>query len=65
LFHHSRDKIRKILAMPKPKPFARLNPLASIVDPFKLRTDAILAADERGVKLKEVGRPCGRLVNWR
>jgi hypothetical protein len=35
LFHHLRRKIREILAIPEPKPYVRLNPALSIVDPFK------------------------------
>ena len=46
LFHHSRRKIREILAMPEPKPYKRLNPPPSILDPFKPVIDAILTADE-------------------
>jgi transposase len=46
LFHHSRRKIREILAMPEPKPYVRLNPPPSILDPFKPCIDAILTADE-------------------
>jgi len=46
LFHHSRRKIREILAMPEPKSYQRLNPPPSILDPFKPCIDAILAADE-------------------
>jgi transposase len=46
LFHHSRRKIREILAMPEPKAYVRLNPPPSILDPFKPVIDAILAGDE-------------------
>jgi transposase len=46
LFHHSRRKIREILAMPEPKSYQRLNPPPSILDPFKPCIDAVLAADE-------------------
>src|SRR5262245_6459468 len=46
LFHHSRRKIREILATPEPKPYVRLNPPPSILDPFKASIDAILAGDE-------------------
>jgi len=45
-FHHSRRKIREILATPEPKPYVRLNPPPSLVDPFKPTIDAILAGDE-------------------
>jgi transposase len=47
LFHHSRRKIREILAMPEPKSYQRLNPPPSLLDPFKPCIDAILAADEQ------------------
>jgi transposase len=46
-FHHSRRKIREILAMPEPKPYLRLNPPPSILDPFKPIIDGILQADEQ------------------
>ena len=46
LFHHSRRKIREILAMPEPKAYQRLNPPPSILDPFKPCIDAILTTDE-------------------
>lgn len=45
-FHHSRRKIREILAHAEPTPYVRLNPPPSILDPFKPTIDAILAADE-------------------
>lgn len=45
-FHHSRRKIREILATPEPKPYVRLNPPPSVLDPFKATVDAILKADE-------------------
>src|SRR5262245_39633974 len=44
-FHHSRRKIREILAQPEPKPYRR-RPVPSVVDPFKPVIDAILRADE-------------------
>ena len=44
-FHHSRRKIREILAQPEPKPYRR-RALPSVVDPFKPVIDAILRADE-------------------
>jgi transposase len=44
-FHHSRRKIREILAAAEPKPYVRLNPPATVVDPFKPVIEAILAAD--------------------
>src|SRR5438132_4917319 len=46
LFHHSRRKIREILAMPEPKRYVRLNPPPSILDPYKDLIDGILADDE-------------------
>ena len=45
-FHHSRRKIREILATPEPKPYVRLKPPPSILDPFKATIDAILGGDE-------------------
>lgn len=45
-FHHSRRKIREIVSTPEPKPYARLKPVASILDAYKPIIDAILAADE-------------------
>jgi transposase len=44
-FHHSRRKIREILAQPEPKPYQR-RPLPSVVDPFQSVIDAILEADQ-------------------
>jgi transposase len=44
-FHHSRRKIREILAQPEPKKYQR-RPAPSIVDPFKPVIDEILRADE-------------------
>ena len=44
-FHHSRRKLREIVATAEPKPYLRLNPPATVVDPFKPTIDAILAAD--------------------
>jgi transposase len=45
-FHHSRRKIREILAQPEPKPYRR-QAMPSVVDPFKTVIDAILQADEQ------------------
>src|SRR6266545_4149858 len=45
-FHHSRRKIREILATPAPKPYVRLNRPPSVLDPFKPIVDAILMSDE-------------------
>jgi transposase len=44
-FHHSRSKIRTILAQPEPKPYRRA-PMPSLVDPFKPIIDAILQDDQ-------------------
>src|SRR5437667_8694238 len=46
-FHHSRRKIEEILATPEPKPYLRLNPPPSILDPFKPIIDAIRVSDEQ------------------
>jgi transposase len=46
-FHHSRRKIREILANPEPKRYVRLNPPPSVLDPFQEILDAILVADEQ------------------
>src|SRR5262245_49467887 len=45
-FHHSRRKIREIVSRPEPKPYVRLNPPASILDPYKRAIDCILVEDE-------------------
>ena len=45
-FRHSRRKVREILATPEPKPYLRLNPPPSILDPFKPIIDGILQSDE-------------------
>ena len=45
-FHHSRRKIREILATPEPKPYVRLKLPPSILDPFKSIIDTILTGDE-------------------
>jgi transposase len=47
LYHHSRRKIREILATPEPKRYVRLKPPASILDPFKSIIDGILTGDEQ------------------
>lgn len=44
-FHHSRRKIKEIIAAAEPKPYVRLNPPAMVIDPFKPIIDAILVAD--------------------
>ena len=46
-FHHSRRKIREILASAEPKPYVRLNPPPTLLEPFQPIIDAILAADEQ------------------
>ena len=43
-FHHSKRKIREILAQPEPKPYQR-RPMPSVVDSFKAVIDEILRAD--------------------
>jgi transposase len=46
-FHHSRRKIRQILAHAQPKPYTRVKPPpAPVLGPFHATIDAILAADE-------------------
>jgi transposase len=44
-FHHSRRKIKEIIAAAEPTPYVRLNPPAMVIDPFKPIIDAILVAD--------------------
>src|SRR5262249_43759594 len=46
-FHHSRYKIREILNTPEPKRYQRLKPPPSILEPFQVTIDGILAADEQ------------------
>src|SRR5712692_2850006 len=46
-FHHSRYKIREILATPEPKRYQRLKPPPSILEPFQATIDNILVADEQ------------------
>jgi transposase len=46
-FHHSRRKIREILATPEPKSYKRLKAPPSILDPFQPIIDSILAEDEQ------------------
>ena len=46
-FHHSRYKIRQILTTPEPKRYQRLNPPASVLEPYQAVIDGILAADEQ------------------
>ena len=41
-FHHSRDKIREIIACPEPKAYRRLKPLPSVLDPFKSILDKLI-----------------------
>jgi len=47
LFHHSRSKIREILATPEPKRYQRLNSPPSILEPFQVTIDSILLGDEQ------------------
>ena len=44
-FHHSRRKIKEIIAAAEPTPYVRLNPPAMVIDAFKPIIDAILVAD--------------------
>jgi transposase len=44
-FHHSRDKIREIIACPEPKAYRRLKPLPSVLDPFKSILDQLILDD--------------------
>ena len=47
-FHHSRRKIREVLAQPQPRPYTRTRPTpAPVLGPFQPLIDAILADDER------------------
>jgi transposase len=47
-FHHSRRKIRQVLAEPQPRPYTRAKePPAPKLGPFKALVDGILADDER------------------
>ena len=45
-FHHSRDKIREIIACPEPKSYQRLKPLPSVLDPFKGILDQLILDDD-------------------
>jgi transposase len=47
-FHHSRRKVRQILAQPQPTPYTRTKtPPAPVLGSFHAAIDAILAADEQ------------------
>ena len=47
MFHHSRRKIREVLAQPEPRPYARgKDPPAPKLGPFHAIIDGILVADE-------------------
>jgi transposase len=47
-FHHSRQKIRQVLAEGEPRPYTRTQPpLAPVLGPFHGIIDAILAEDEK------------------
>jgi hypothetical protein len=46
-FHHSRRKVRQVLAQPQPTPYTRTKPPpAPVLGIFHQAIDAILAADE-------------------
>ena len=46
--HHSRRKVREVLANPEPSPYARRkDPAAPVLGPFKPTIDEILDADQR------------------
>src|SRR5437764_14906265 len=46
-FHHSRRKVREVLAQPQPTPYTRTKPpSAPVLGSFHQAIDAILAADE-------------------
>lgn len=48
LFHHSRAKVRQILAHAEPQPYTRSKPPpAPVLGPFHAVIDAILDADEQ------------------
>jgi hypothetical protein len=55
-FHHSRYKIREILATPEPKRYQRLKQPPSILDPFHAIINNILQADGRG-RDRDCSRP--------
>jgi transposase len=47
-FHHSRRKVREVLASPQPKPYSRTKPhRAPVLGTFHAVIDAILASDEQ------------------
>jgi transposase len=46
-FHHSRYKIREILAAPQPTRYQRLKRPPSVLEPFHATIDSILLADEQ------------------
>ena len=54
-FHHSRRKIAEILSTPEPKPYLRLNPPASVLNPFKPVIDAVLKVDESAPRKQRQG----------
>jgi transposase len=59
-FHHSRDKIREILECPEPKSYRRLNPVPSILDPFKPVLDRLVLEDELAPrKQRHTAKKCG------
>jgi hypothetical protein len=57
-FHHSRRKIRDILARPELKKYQR-RPMPSVVDPFKPVIDAIVRADADALPARPRTRPSG------
>lgn len=62
-FHHSRRKIAEIVGTPEPKPYLRLNPPPSVLDPFKELIDSILSADEQAPRKQRhtAAKLCRRL----
>ena len=52
-FHHSRRKIREILAQPEPKKYQR-QAMPSIVDPFKPVIDGILRSDDDAPRVRKL-----------
>jgi transposase len=64
-FHHSRSKIREILASPEPKRYQRLKRPPSVLEPFYASIDSILLADEQAPRKQRhtAARLHRRLVN--
>ena len=62
-FHHSRRKVREVLANPQPKPFTRSGePLATKLGGFHHLIQQILADDERGIVAHQEQNRLGGLV---